>query len=493
VGIGAAMKEQPTEMKQSTHIDQPVGLQGLAYLVIIVILTHAAALLMNQPAAYWQNPNYANDFPFSFLLHAGPLVYLILVFVYLLLIWWWLGRLNSVMALAASTSLLLIHLVGFSKVTMCGFYPIYEVHGTTGCYAFRYIPLVIEAIMLGLVLLGGRLPKPIVTWVKRVLPSLAVIWVLLMGYGVFRAAFPPVSPWQPLFPAHSPGPRSMSAIAYDTKRNRAVLFGGLATWNGKEWVYDASTWEWDGNDWQEIKTSVAPAGRILHAMAYDEKLGKVILYGGQNASGNLADLWEWDGTTWHRLCPVCNPAARFGHKMIYDTQRGRIIVYGGQDGKVGFPEAWTWDGQSWTYFQFSASSPGVYNAPLIYDLAGERTISFMGGGWGGTWIWQGDLWRKPNLTVQPPTRDEATLVYDPVNNATILFGGTNDNEYLYDDTWIFHQDTWTQVHALFSPPERNKAIAFYDPVRKSMILYGGEINGSIYSDMWELMLPQGEQ
>jgi hypothetical protein len=71
----------------------------------------------------------------------------------------------------------------------------------------------------------------------------------------------------------------------------------MTNWNEKEWVYDTSTWEWDGKDWKEIKTSVAPAGRILHAMAYDEKLGKVILYGGQNSSGNLADLWEWDGTT----------------------------------------------------------------------------------------------------------------------------------------------------------------------------------------------------
>src|SRR5258705_10744204 len=189
------MKEQSVEMKQATRSDHPVRPQGLVYLVIIVILTHAAALLMNQPTAYWHNPNYANDFPFSFVLHAGPLVYLMLVFVYLLLMWLLLDRLNSRMAWAVSTNLLLIHLVGFSKVTMCGFYPIYEVHGATGCYAFRYIPLVVEAIVIALVLVGGRLPSQIVIRGKRVLPSLAVIWVLLMGYGVFRAAFPPVSPW----------------------------------------------------------------------------------------------------------------------------------------------------------------------------------------------------------------------------------------------------------------------------------------------------------
>jgi len=487
------MREQTMEIKPSTRMDQPIEPQGLVYLVFIVILTHAAALLMNQPAAYWQNPNSVNEVPFSFLLRAGPIVYLMLVVVYLSLIWRLLSRMNALTALAASTSLLLIHLVGFSKATICGFYPLYEVHGLTGCYAYRYIPLVVEVILLGLVLVGGHLPRQFVTWGKRVLLPLAVIWLLLMGYGVLRAAFPPASPWKPLIPAHSPGPRSLSAIAYDTKRNRAVLFGGLTNWNGKEWVYDTSTWEWDGRDWTEIKTSVTPAGRILHAMAYDEKLGKVILYGGQNTSGNLADLWEWDGTTWHRLCPVCNPAARFSHKMIYDPQREQLVIYGGQDVKVGLPEAWTWDGKSWTYFQFSESSPAAYNAPLIYDTAGERMISFMGRDWAGTWIWQADLWQKPNWTVQPPGRDEATLVYDPMRNISILFGGTNENRYLYDDTWILHQDTWTQVYTPNSPPQRSKAIAFYDPVRQSMILYGGEVYGSIYSDMWELKLPQGEQ
>jgi hypothetical protein len=131
--------------------------------------------------------------------------------------------------------------------------------------------------------------------------------------------------------------------------------------------------------------------------------------------------------------------------MIYDPQRKQIIIYGGQDEKLGLAEAWAWDGKGWTYFQFSESSPALYNAPLIYDTTGERTISFMGRDWGGTWIWKGDLWQKPNLGVQTPGRDEATLVYDPVRNVSILFGGTNEDQYLYDDTWILDQDTWTQA------------------------------------------------
>ena len=117
----------------------------------------------------------------------------------------------------------------------------------------------------------------------------------------------------------------------------------------------------------------------------------------------------------------------------------------------------------------------------------------MGREWGGTWIWKGDVWQKPDLAAQPPLRDEAVLVYDPARDLSILFGGTNEDKVLYDDTWIFQADTWTRLDAPRFPPQRNKAVAFYDPVRNSMIVYGGEVFGSIYSDMWELTLPQGEQ
>ena len=487
------MNEQSILTSEKANMDQPNPPKGLIYLVLIVVWTHAAVLLMNQPASYLHNPTYASISPFHFALQAGPIVYLVIVLLYACMIWFLLSRVGSVMNLTISAGLLLIHLVGLSYVTKCGFYPIYQAHTSAACHAFRYVPLILECVIVILVLVTGYLPKEVVSWGKRILSALAIVWIVLMGYGMIRAAFRPDSPWRPLTPVHSPGPRTMTAVAYDTKRNRAVLFGGITGWNGREWVYDTNTWEWDGNDWKQIETAVTPSGRILHAMAYDEKLGKVILYGGKNESGNLADLWEWDGTTWHRLCPVCNPAARFGHRMIYDTERDEIVIYGGQDGKVGLAEAWTWDGNGWTYFQFRESSPGAYNAPLIYDDASDRAISFMGRDWGGTWIWQGDLWQKSKMSVQPPGRDEATLVYDPARNASILFGGTNEDRYLYNDTWILDQDTWTQVITPSAPPQRSKAIAFYDPVRNSMVLYGGEMFGSIYGDMWELTLPQGEQ
>jgi hypothetical protein len=199
-----------------------------------------------------------------------------------------------------------------SKVTSCGFLPLYQPHTDVGCEWYANVLFLLPVILLGLILLGARLPDRFNRWANWALIPLAAVWILLMAYGVFRAAVPPDSPWRALAPAHSPGPRTLSAIAYDSKRQRAVLFGGLTHWHNGAWLYATGTWEWDGRDWIEIDTPVAPAGRMLHAMAYDEQREKVILYGGQNASGNLADLWEWDGSL--AALSAGNPAAPFGHK-----------------------------------------------------------------------------------------------------------------------------------------------------------------------------------
>ena len=100
--------------------------------------------------------------------------------------------------------------------------------------------------------------------------------------------------------------------------------------------------------------------------------------------------------------------------------------------------------------------------------------------------------RHLGLASQPPLRDEAVLVYDPARDLSVLFGGTDEDRVLFDDTWIFQDDTWTKLEAPRFPPQRSKAAAFYDPLRRSVILYGGELYGSIYGDMWELALPEGE-
>lgn len=81
------MNEQPSSPKSFIPFSQPGVPKGLVVLVMLLIFTHGSALLMNQSASYWLDPQYAStELPFSFLLKGGPWIYLGFVAAYLLIV-----------------------------------------------------------------------------------------------------------------------------------------------------------------------------------------------------------------------------------------------------------------------------------------------------------------------------------------------------------------------------------------------------------------------
>ena len=123
----------------------------------------------------------------------------------------------------------------------------------------------------------------------------------------------------------SPIARFEHAMAYDSARDRVVVFGGYYHF----YPVVGDTWEWDGSAWVERKPSTSPSARAGHAMAYDSARGRVVLFGGLSSSSEaLADTWEWDGNTWIQRMPATSPPARHGHAMVYDSARGRLVLFG---------------------------------------------------------------------------------------------------------------------------------------------------------------------
>src|SRR5437773_9193 len=78
-------------------------------------------------------------------------------------------------------------------------------------------------------------------------------------------------------PETSPSARSLSAMVYDSFRERTVLFSGN---NGA-----ADTWEWDGTNWSLRSPSTSPSARAYHAMAYDALRHRTVLFGGDVGAG----------------------------------------------------------------------------------------------------------------------------------------------------------------------------------------------------------------
>jgi hypothetical protein len=146
-----------------------------------------------------------------------------------------------------------------------------------------------------------------------------------------------------------PGGLGHHAMAYDARRQRVVLYGGI-TDNGPA---AADVWEWDGQTWQR-NAAPGPGSRSHIKMAYDAARGVVVMFGGSvpGAGPNgtpPADTWTWDGHAWTRAATE-GPAARYLHAMAYDVKRQRVVMTAGNRSARPFDvlnDTWEWDGTRW--------------------------------------------------------------------------------------------------------------------------------------------------
>jgi hypothetical protein len=187
------------------------------------------------------------------------------------------------------------------------------------------------------------------------------------------------SAWLHRAPALSPPGRNGFALAYDSARGRAILFGGTA--GG---AHFADTWEWDGTTWVQ-RANGGPAPRQLAAMAFDSVRNVTVLFGGRvngSSPATFGDTWEWNGQFWLEHFGATGPAPRRAHGMTFDSARGVTVMHGGSNptsvGGGTWTDTWEWNGVQWTNRQ--ATTPAATWAPLAFDGARQRVVMFGGEG-----------------------------------------------------------------------------------------------------------------
>jgi hypothetical protein len=107
-------------------------------------------------------------------------------------------------------------------------------------------------------------------------------------------------------------------------------------------------------------------------MAYDSDRQRVVLYGGRdyvNANLYFTDTWEWDGASWERKSTVGPNLLEVPPHTIYDRSRHRVIAMA-----AGSDAAYEWNGSFWT--QIDGTGPTlIHNAySLVYDQTHARTL-----------------------------------------------------------------------------------------------------------------------
>src|SRR5262249_5072743 len=146
--------------------------------------------------------------------------------------------------------------------------------------------------------------------------------------------------WSQKFPAHTPSARAGGSMAFDSKRGIVVMVGGYDGFVGL-----SDLWTWDGTDWSNPVpegTPNVPVDRVGEVLAYDSARDKIVLYGGKNQgigpSEDCSDaLWEWDGAAWTKiaLSPAAELSARTfgcssGFQGYYDEARGATTLTNAQ-------------------------------------------------------------------------------------------------------------------------------------------------------------------
>jgi PKD repeat protein len=281
--------------------------------------------------------------------------------------------------------------------------------------------------------------------------------------------------WQQVSSVTSPFPRYGHAMAYDSNRGRIVLFGGFNATGG----IMSDTWEFDGATWIRMYPVRFPPARGWHAMTFDSQRGVVVLFGGYSGIG-LSDTWEYDGITWVERTFSTYPGARWNHELVYDDERQVVVLFSGDRGGSLWSDTWEYNGAGWASITTIALPPPRTGYAMAYDASRDRVV-LMGGyndiGYPGhltdLWEYDGTNWYERTFDFFPSERDDHVLVYSHSLGRVVLFGGHNNSAGSLSDTWEYDGGSWLQVNPLLSPPARHAHAAIYDTMRGYVVVFGG--------------------
>jgi hypothetical protein len=288
------------------------------------------------------------------------------------------------------------------------------------------------------------------------------------------------------------GVRNAHAMAYDIRGRRTLLFGGADDRSVR-----SDTWIWDHqhHDWRPHGAE-GPVGRTFPAMAYDAARDEMVLFGGNRVlfgpgtpdpATFLDDTWVLQRDTWTRR-DVAGPPPRAEAAMAYDVMRRRVVLFGGyaqtSTGRVRYGDTWEWDGTQWTLT--AARGPAPRNgAALAYD---ERDgVTVLSGGppslvGAETWEWDGTTWRQ-RPEPAPPGRFNPVMVYHRAVTGLLRYGGWTGTTRA-SDTWLRANGRWRELPAR-GPAARNHAAMAYDADRGRAVLFGGHDGDRVFGDTWE--------
>jgi hypothetical protein len=332
-----------------------------------------------------------------------------------------------------------------------------------------------------------------------------------------------------------------SAVAYDARHRRMLLFSGGGTGQAMTSEVYALSLDDDNSAWSALPTQGTPPTPRMNAVAIvDAANDRLILHGGRDFSYTTAqhivrgDVWALsfsDSMQWTPLFTADDSSSQCYtyHSAVYDPVRERMLLFGGDTGDYFAPghaevRAFALDGSnSWSVA--AAPDPvrglGAEWNTTVYDAESDAVIEYDPDRYATdsypTYrlaLSPGPSWSvlEPHA-AKPPWRFGQATAFDPLRNRWLSYGGrlTYDGYDIYTETY---SDLWSfRIHdrpawevlapAGGPPPKRQDARMLYDARGDRMILFGGQVTTGVdhtfphrpglgtphfYGDTWALQL-----
>lgn len=180
--------------------------------------------------------------------------------------------------------------------------------------------------------------------------------------------------WYQVHPTTNPPARRGTTLTWDSKRERLIMYGGYGRPN--EGLYD--TWAWDGTDWHSLAKNSTDFSNLAGDAAYYPANDTVVMYhwpGGNASDPNQRFMWIFDGRSWARR-PTGTIELPYSGPITYDEKLGKLILFGVHG--VGAAATWTWDGASWNRIDTDTGPDDRLYPLMVYDSARGREVLFGG-------------------------------------------------------------------------------------------------------------------
>ena len=301
-----------------------------------------------------------------------------------------------------------------------------------------------------------------------------------------------VTPIEPTTPTPAPSDRPFSVVQLTPSENAVWLTSGLQ--HGAVFVDSIDKVFMHGRDREmlgsdqtvliDLETLAAdrldipgPPPMVNHAVAYDRRSDRVILFGGSGDQDTLyGDTWAFDPLTetWEEMAPSASPQPSTWHDLVYHEASDRVVYIGG-DG------VWAYDYEADTWEQYSEHGmpwDGGYipGSAVVHEASGLVLAVTA-----GTHVEVFDMdqreWRGGppdlDLSTRPfPDVWTTSIAYEPSSQRIIGYsgiqGGIGAGVVVAFD---LETDTWTQIGS--APDLGYAARMIHDPIRNQMVVIPG--------------------